>query len=173
VFLEAPHKKNSARWISYIMVVIGAFTIITVTSCRPFIAFSGPDRPDSEVAVLEGGHFRFLLIYADSLYIMSVDGKKTSRFSARLLPGPHEITIRSHTVVMFGERDMACTFQFEFEAGHHYKLNNPIQERVPWFSLGPIGVRKASMIIDISADDRKKDSRQVKMTCDHGTMTDY
>lgn len=115
------------------------FLTITFCSCGSTrIASPGPERPDSEVAYVEGWNHYYILYL--SYGKLKIDGMRnpdwTWTVSAKVLPGPHwlEVWERSHGYLpLYPTR--TCAMEMDFEAGHSYKLvPNSIESKGPLFS---------------------------------------
>lgn len=97
-----------------------------LAACANLETAPGPDRPDAELAIVEG-YFRFYFLFADRADITAVDGKRVAGFpwsvpTVRLVPGHHRLEITIQRCFGGGGGYTECAFEADFAAGHHYQL---------------------------------------------------
>lgn len=147
--------------------VVSAF----LAACGTLQSYPGPERPDAELAVLEG-YNRYYFVYWEQADISAVDGKRPSGVSGavgsvRLLPGRHWIEIVKQSYFGGGGGYTVCAFESDFQAGHRYKLKAHSSESASrWYEQPPLD--KGSISIEVSAPGLAAHTLRVATVCAKG-----
>ncbi|NVO00540.1 MAG: hypothetical protein HXX17_14570 [Geobacteraceae bacterium] len=107
--------------------------VLSACATSPYNAFPGSERPDAEVAVVEGSSsiFPFLILIGAGTYenFNRIDGENISfKKTVRLLPGRHRLEFR-HVTFLYALLQASgpimeayCLLDQDFQAGHHYMI---------------------------------------------------
>lgn len=140
-----------------------------LAACGTLETYPGPERPDSEIAVLEG-YWRYLFLYTEEAGISAVDGKRASNLlgyvgSVRLLPGRHWIEFRL-------ERNYGpvarCSYEFEFEAQSYYRITALVAKGLLAHPLS--SPYNGSISMEVTAPGRAAQVLDVAAVCTKGEL---
>ena len=133
--------------------------IASVAGCGTLKTYEEPERPDAEVAILEG-YFRYYLLFLSQATISRIDDKAVSTSSIKFLPGHHRIEFeRFGALVGIGGGlggTRTCAFESDFQAGHLYKLK-PHSDKI------------GSTTIEVSAPGLASRAADIAIECTQGT----
>lgn len=138
-----------------------------LAGCGTLHTWVGPERPDTEVAVLKG-YDRYYLVYWDEAHVSSVDGLRPEGYApwtstARLLPGRHWVEVTRHSTV--GGYSV-CVFDAEFEAGRHYTLQaHGMRTDTPYLAQAYGGFYRGTLVLKVSAPASPAQLRKVDTLC--------
>jgi len=156
---------------------------ILLVGCGHLSVDLASERPDSEVAVLEGSWMeRFF--WSAKVDIASIDGRRmqTSIFvssvnSIRLFPGRHwvEFTSAVHHDVPFGGWTICtCAFELDFEAQHRYQLkSNSSTYDVPCWKQVRFQRYGGTILVDVSHSGEAPKTQAVAAVCTGGGLTSF
>jgi len=99
------------------------FVLLTSGCVGPTVwTYEGDRLPKSEVAVIKGGFYYYLL--AHRTYIYRIDDSYPEATKVSVLPGRHELVIKYVEYGLLGnDTSSRCVREaFNFEAGHEYKI---------------------------------------------------
>jgi hypothetical protein len=156
-----------------VRLLIGIVSIASLSSCGTFITYSGAERQDSDVAIVEG-YYRNYLLYMAEGKITAVDGVRPSNilqetYSASLLPGTHWIEITDDRYFGGSHGGTVCAVEFDFKAGFRYQLQvGSLQSKTSWLNRGPGQLYEGSAAFMISAPGLTDEMRLVDTTCNDG-----
>lgn len=141
------------------LAAVSLLMIAGVAACGTLKTYEEPERPDAEVAILEG-YFRYYVLLWTQATISRIDDKGVSTFSVKLLPGHHRIEFeRWSALIGFGGGwggTRTCAFESDFQAGHLYKLKAHSDQIV-------------STSIEVSAPGLAPRAVDVAIVCAQGT----
>jgi hypothetical protein len=165
---------------SALAATLAAISLVGCGSLRTDLA---SERPDSEVAVLEGSWMdRFF--WSAKADIAAIDGRRmqTSIFvstvnSIRLLPGRHwvEFTSEVHHDVPFGGWNICtCAFELDFEAQHRYQLKSDSSTYdVPCWKQVRLQRYGGSILMDVSFPGEAPKTQTVAAVCTGGGLPSF
>jgi hypothetical protein len=89
-------------------------------------AYEGPERPDAELAVLEGAFTRDLATLSD-VQIGAIDGMSfpEPKYRAKMLPGQHWVALRHISQVGSVKREQFCAADLDVAPGCTYRAYPP------------------------------------------------
>jgi len=100
--------------------------VAILAACSPLRAYSGPQRPDTEIATVEND-FAIYGFWGWSIRVVQVDGVDVGELDSgvELLPGEHTIafTYFSDTAGMVMRGRHPCFVTFEAVAGRRYEVS--------------------------------------------------
>ena len=101
------------------------FVVLTSGCVGPRVrAYSGDKLQKPEVAVIKGRYY-FTPLYYDCVDIYSIDGSILEATKVEILPGWHKLVIEHYVINLFGYPPECVHAEFNFEAGHEYKIKSP------------------------------------------------
>ena len=124
------------------LLFVALFALGGCLSTYSYQAYPGPDRPQSQIAVLEGQQYLrqdWLNRYVDAVRFFRIDGavlEESANYGRiELLPGPHEVTVYfywdlgsqrglAQALVQYASsrQTLSRTLNFNAEAGNHYTV---------------------------------------------------
>lgn len=128
--------------------------------------YGDPTVPDSELAVLEG-YWHYFLIYDEDMQIASVDYEQARQdawfnaYSASLPPGSHRLEV---AISRNGTEIAACTFNWTFEAQHHYKMTG-LQHHQLALAHPSTPVYEAAISVTVTAPTEQEQVLAIPATC--------
>ena len=140
-----------------------------LAACGTLETYPGPERPDSEIAILEG-YWHYLFIYTEQIGISAVDGRRASNFSryvdsVRLLPGRHWIEL----IVARNYGSVArCSYEYEFDAQSHYRMKTLSVKGLLAHPLS--SPYRGSISIEVAAPGRSVQVVSVAAVCTSGEL---
>jgi hypothetical protein len=154
-------------------------TTVGLPACGTLETYQGPERPDTEVAILTGSWGEYFF-YSEQVNITAVDGKRPTGLpwsvsTARLLPGRHwiEFTKEEH-YLLGGWNICACVFEFDFAAQHRYKIKaNTSSYEVPCWKQQRLERYKGSISMGISSSSAASSSLTVTTVCTGGGLPSF
>lgn len=145
--------------------------ISLLAACGTLDTGVDPERPESEIAFLEG-YKRYYVLYYEQGDISSVDGKRPGGIlryvnAVKLLPGEHWVEIRLERYVLGGGGPYAtCAFKFQFEAQHRYQIEaHSLKADVGLLAHPLYTPYKGSISIEISTPDSHVRTESVTAVC--------
>jgi len=144
-------------------------TLLTVLlgACGTVETYPGPERADTEVAILEG-YSRFYFVYWEDAYVSSVDGMRPKlpalwASSVKLSAGPHWIEVTKHSTI--GGYSV-CAFEMDFRAQHRYALvAHSMRTDVPYLAQPYGGPYTGSLSIEVSPAGSPPQNLTVATVC--------
>lgn len=108
--------------------LLAASGVLALAACaevKPIKAYQGAERPEHEIATLEGEFTRGLWS-SSNVEIASIDGVSYGerKYAAKLLPGKHRAAIRRNLKGPRSEQ-VVCTFEFDALPGCAYRPHAP------------------------------------------------
>lgn len=157
----------SLRLRTFLSMVITC-TLAPLAGCATHETYGDRSLTQGDRAVVEG-YWRYLLLYFEELQIVSVDGKLVGgRFayasSVSVPSGKHWLQLS----IVRNSTDIAmCAFEWIFEAGHNYKVQQLHHEQA--LLAHPTSPRfAASIAIDISAPGAAAQPVSARAECGRG-----
>lgn len=145
------------------------------SACSTFVAYSGPELPDPEVATVEC-YSRYYFVYLESCSVTAIDGRRpglSQLFSntSKVTPGRHwlEIAFERYFGGGGGVTDV-CAFDLDVNAGHVYRISAHslktdigllAKHSSPSFYSG-------SLDLGVTSPAEARETHQIKVTCSFG-----
>lgn len=100
--------------------------LLALQGCAAYQGYPGPERPESEIAILEG-YWHYYVVSARIAKFDKIDGMPIQATSGdvtrlTLAPGRHSIEVRFGSTIGQVGVSVSCTLEADFEKGHRYRI---------------------------------------------------
>lgn len=150
---------------------LSTVTSLLLVGCGTFVAYPGPERPDSEVASIEC-YSRYYFVYIGSCHITAVSGRRPDTSpvyatDARVAPGRQwfEVAFESYFGGGGGVSDV-CAFDLDMRAGHSYQIRaHSLKVDAGLLSRHGATLYKGSLQIEARSGAGAGETLTVALTC--------